>query len=86
MNIITHRNFQRQFQKLSQLDKEKFTKRRDLFLQNPFDPILKNHALHGKYSGFRSINITGDIRVIHYPLNENTVVFFKIGSHSELYE
>lgn len=51
---------------------------------NEFDPLLNNHALGGKYAGFRSINITGDLRVL-YKKNGEFVIFVKIDSHSNLY-
>jgi mRNA-degrading endonuclease YafQ of YafQ-DinJ toxin-antitoxin module len=41
--------------------------------------------LHGEYSGYRSINITGDLRVIYEPLGKNTVQFVIIDTHSNLY-
>lgn len=35
-----------------------------LFAKNPFHEILRNHSLSGEYNGCRSINITGDYRII----------------------
>lgn len=84
MEIKLHRNFEKQYKKLSDSLKQKFKERRNLFLRNQFDPILNNHALTGKYGGFRSINITGDIRVIFKKDGENAI-FITIGSHSRLY-
>lgn len=63
----------------------KFQERRDVFLEHHHHPILNNHPLHGEYSGHRSINITGDIRVVFREVSEDTCLFYTIGTHSELY-
>lgn len=86
MIIILHPRFEKAYKKLKSGQKEKFKERRDIFLRDPFDPILNNHPLKGKYQGFRSINISGDLRVIYKMLNPNTVVFATIDTHSNLYK
>ena len=85
MKIFLHKNFKKQYEKLRPSEKEKFKQRRDLFLKNPFEPILKNHALTGKHKGHRSINITGDLRVLYEPLGRNATLFIIIDTHSNLY-
>lgn len=50
--------------------KEAFRDRLALFLQNPFNPLLNNHTLIGKFSGLRSINITGDWRALYSEYKE----------------
>ena len=84
MHIKLHRSFDKQYIRLSSDLKQKFKIRRDVFLKNQFDPILNNHALTGKYEGFRSINITGDLRAI-FKKDGESVIFVAIGSHSRLY-
>lgn len=84
MKIKLHKNFVKQYQKLRVSEKEKFKERRDLFLQDEFNPVLNNHLLKGKYLGCRSINITGDLRVI-YKRNIEIAIFVTIDSHSNLY-
>jgi len=85
MTIRLHKKFEKKYKKLRLSEKSKFMERRNIFLDNPFDPILNNHALTGKYIGYRSINITGDLRVIFKILDNNNVLFFSIGTHSNLY-
>ncbi len=85
MKIKLHKNFAKNYVKLTDTQKQKFRQRRDTFLKNPFDPSLGNHALMGKYQGYRSINITGDIRVIYRLLERNTAYFIDINTHSNLY-
>lgn len=55
-----------------------------IFHENKYDVRLNNHALEGKYAGMRSINVTGDYRAIFEDCGD-TVTFFIIGTHSELY-
>ena len=64
---------------------KKFEKQIDFFVENPFHPILNNHRLLGKYKGFRSINVTGDLRIIFEELDDKKVVFHIIDTHSNLY-
>lgn len=59
--------------------------RRNIFLKNPYDPILNNHALHGKYMCYRSMSITGNIRIVYKLFDKDTVLFAEIGTHSKLY-
>ena len=85
MKIIWHKNFKKYYSKLRAGEKRKFKERRNLFLQNPFHPILNNHGLHGKYAGFRSLNITGDLRVLYEPIGEHIAHFIIIDTHSNLF-
>lgn len=85
MKIALHKNFEKQYQKLRPNEKKRFKARRDLFLQNPYHPLLNNHSLQGKYKGYRSVNIGGDLRVIYELIDENTAYFVAIDTHSKLY-
>ena len=85
MNIRLHRNFEKRYVKLPPAVRQRFKERRDVFAENPFDPVLQNHALKGKYQGYRSINITGDWRAVYKLIDKDTVVFVDLGTHSELY-
>lgn len=73
------------FGKLSQSQQSAFKKRLHIFADEPFHPILHNHALHGVYETCRSINITGDIRAIYDTPETNTARFLRIGTHTQLY-
>ncbi len=84
MKIKLHKDFEKQFVRLTSSQQKKFKERRNIFLQNQFDPILNNHALKGKYLGYRSINVTGDLRAIYKKIRED-VIFMAIDSHSNLY-
>ncbi len=85
MHLVTHKQFNKAYAKAPKIVKEHFKERRNLFLINPFHPLLNNHSLTGQYVGCRSINITGDWRVIYHAQSGDTIVFLKIGTHSQLY-
>src|SRR3990167_2244855 len=70
---------------LSTIINSQLKERLILFEQKPFIAILNNHALKGRQEGYRSINITGDMRAIFIVLDKNRVEFVYIGSHSQLY-
>ncbi|MCL4366180.1 type II toxin-antitoxin system mRNA interferase toxin, RelE/StbE family [Patescibacteria group bacterium] len=63
---------------------ERFKERILLFQKDQFDPVLNNHSLKGQYLGYRSLNISGDLRAI-FKINGSEVIFVAIGSHSNLY-
>ena len=84
MIIDFHKGFTKDFKKLSTKFKKKFQERLVLFEGDEFDPVLNNHALKGKYLGYRSINITGDLRAI-FKRDSESALFAAIDSHSNLY-
>ncbi len=85
MKITLHKNFEKQYKKLNQKERGKFKERRNIFLENPFHPILNNHKLQGPHKGYRSINIAGDLRAIYKLVAKDTALFIAIDSHSNLY-
>lgn len=63
-------------------------KRIAIFIQNPNDPELNNHALRDEYTGYKSIDVTADWRAIfeEIQIDENTIAYFiGLGTHKELY-
>ena len=85
MKVIFHRVFEKQYQKLRNSKQTRFNKHLRLFIKNQFDPLLNNHSLRGKYKGYRSINIGGDLRAIYRLIKNDIVVFVTINTHSKLY-
>ena len=79
------KSFDKQLRKAPFKIKIAFRTRLKLFLQDLFSSQLLNHALVGKYLGFRSINITGDWRVV-YKEEKNVIIFLLLGTHSQLYK
>jgi addiction module RelE/StbE family toxin len=86
MNVLFHNNFKKHYRKLSKNVQRRTDERLVLFRQDPFNALLNNHGLFGKYLGCRSINITGDLRAIYRALGDNTAFFIEIGTHGNLYE
>ena len=85
MIIKLHKEFEKNFRRLKPSEKKKFKERRDLFIKDEFHPILNNHALKGKYLGYRSINVAGDLRAL-YKKHGNTIVFTTVATYSNLYK
>lgn len=85
MKIIFHKNFEKQYKKFPDKIKQKVKERNILFVKDLYNPMLNNHALNGKYFGYRSISITGNIRIIYKFLDKDTILFSDIGTHSKLY-
>lgn len=89
MRVRFSKKFAKQYDKTNSKIKKSFDNRLKLFLQNQFHPLLNNHALSGKFLGYRSINVTGDWRAIYSTddKRETKVVTFEmLGTHSQLYK
>ncbi|MFA5916785.1 MAG: type II toxin-antitoxin system mRNA interferase toxin, RelE/StbE family [Candidatus Gracilibacteria bacterium] len=89
MIIKKHKFFDKSYLKLSEKLKIKVNDTLILFSENYSDKKLNNHALKGDFLGLRSINVTGDYRIIFKDLSNNTyeiVELIKVGTHSELYK
>ena len=84
MTIVYHKAFLKTYKKLSLKIKNKFKERLAIFIEDKFNPVLNNHALRGKYQGYRSINVTGDIRAI-FKRTAKEAIFVTVDSHSNLY-
>lgn len=85
MKFRTHPVFDKMYAKLRTGEKSRFQDRLALFLEHPFHPVLHTHALHGKYEGYHSINIGGDLRALYKQETDTSVIFVKIGTHHELF-
>jgi addiction module RelE/StbE family toxin len=85
MEIYFHRNFKKSILKQPKKIQTNFKDKFRVFQNDQFHYSLNNHALSGKFKGFRSFDVTGDVRV-HYYENKNRIVFVKIGTHAQLYK
>ncbi len=56
-----------------------------LFVENPRNPMIKDHQLTGDKKEFRAFWITGDIRIIYFSISKNEVLFIDIGTHNQVY-
>lgn len=87
LRVEYHRRFEKQLAKLPKKQRDKAIDAIELFLNNPAESRLRNHALVGQWKGYYSISAGGDLR-IHLQLikSENIVFFVAVGTHSQLYK
>ena len=64
---------------------QQFDERLRLFVEDPADPRLRQHPLKGRFGGYYSINVSGDLRALYYKRGEEVIIFALIGTHSQLY-
>jgi addiction module RelE/StbE family toxin len=85
MHICFHKSFKKALRKQPASIQRRFFEVIDLFVEDQFHYSLNNHALQGEFRGWRSINVTGDVR-IHYEEMVDGIVLMDIGTHAQLYE
>ncbi len=89
MIIKYSRSFLKTLKKSDVRIRKYFLQRILIFSTNPIHPQLRNHPLHGIYSGKRSIDITADWRAIYEEKTEGddkVAYFIALGTHSQLYK
>lgn len=86
MQFVYSPQFRKQYKRLSQKTQAQVDARLVLFVEESYHPQLQNHKLHGEYAGYRSINVSGDLRVVYRMLGDEATLLFALGTHSELYE
>ena len=85
MQFLAHKIFDKKVAKLPQKIKEQLKERLSIFIENPHHHLLNNHALNGEFAGCRSINITGDLRLIYEHYDADTLHLLDIDTHANLY-
>ena len=85
MIVVTTRNFDKAFSTLPRNIREFAFEKLEIFNIDPFSRILRNHQLQGSFRQYRSINVTGDYRIIYEQYNDSTVRLIDIGTHSQLF-
>ncbi|MEK7170025.1 MAG: type II toxin-antitoxin system mRNA interferase toxin, RelE/StbE family [Patescibacteria group bacterium] len=86
MIITRSRPFKRKIKRLPKSIQLAFMARLELFIEHQYDIRLNNHALSGPLCNYRSINITGDYRLVYEQYDENTIRLIDIDTHSHLYD
>lgn len=77
--------FKKQYKKLPNKFQQQFDERLTLFLIDRTNPLLRVHPLQGRYAGYWSMNVNGDIRALYIIKKETIIIFALIGTHSGLY-
>jgi len=85
MTIQYTPKFKKQYKKLPAKFQRLFNERLLLFIKDPTNPILRVHPLKGKYGGYWSMNVGGDLRAIYFKRGDELIIFALIGTHSQLY-
>lgn len=85
MTIRYKTGFEKKTRRLSPKIAAALAERIRLFMSSPHDPLLHNHALKGRLRGYRSINVTGDWRLIYEPLGETGALLVDVDTHHNLY-
>ena len=85
MDVSFAKKFAKQLQKLPDKSQQQFRNRLELFLSDQNHVLLQRHALKGKYAGYYSIDISGDLRALFRYQSRDSVVFSLIGTHSQIY-
>lgn len=86
MKIELHKNFEKAFSRLDFKQKQRVREVLDLFRKDPFNPLLKNHILHGEFQEYRAISAGGNLRLIFQTIdNFDTVQFLNVGTHNQVY-
>ena len=85
MRFLLSTEFKKKLRKASQKLKRRIDERLGVFTLDPQDQLLNNHPLHGEYDGYRSIDISGDIRLVYRLVDEGVALLVRFGTHHELY-
>jgi len=84
MEFIYTKKFAKELSKFPKEIKNKTRERLVIFSLNENDSVLNNHKLNPPWEGYRSINVTGDIRII-YRKDKIFWILCRIGTHPQLY-
>ena len=85
LKIIYSSKFIRSYKKLPDKIKRLAEEKEKIFCQNPFDPRLKTHKLHGMFRGkiekYWSFSVGYKHRIVFRFTDKNTIRFYLIGTH-----
>lgn len=74
-------NFRKSFRKLHSRIQEKTAEKISIFEQNPFNPRLDAHKLHGEGQEIWAFSVTKYYRIKFIFLDPQTALFLDIGTH-----
>jgi addiction module RelE/StbE family toxin len=86
VKIFFRKRFQKNFDRLPEKIQHKTRETLALFVLDPTDSTLKNHALSGRLIGQRAISVTGDYRIIFEQKDDYfLVIIIDVGRHATIY-
>jgi addiction module RelE/StbE family toxin len=83
-SIYYHPQFKKSFSRLPKDIQRKAKERVRIFRENPFNPSLDTHKLHGKLKDQWSFCLKGQYRIL-FLFDNDDVIFLDIGPH-DLYK
>ena len=85
MKFIPSKRFEKNSAKLGKQLRVILAERLQRFASEPKHQLLNNHALRGGSRHLRSINISGDYRLIYEKVGNDVIRLMDIDTHSNLY-
>ena len=87
LEIEISKDFKKSLEKLQKSDKERLEIVADKLANNEIlEPKYRDHALKGKYIGFRECHIDPDLLLVYQKQDDVLILYLlRIGSHSELF-
>jgi len=86
MKINFSKLFIKQYKRCNAKTQEKIDTHIELFVHHPGARKLRRHALAGEWSGYHSISAGGNLRVHFRVIDNETILFVAVGTHSQLYK
>ena len=86
MDIIYTSKFEREYRKLPSKIKAEAEEKERIFRNDPFDPILKTHKLHGKLKDFSAFSINYKYRIIFEISDDKSFSYFHSVSDHDAYK
>lgn len=89
MKVYFSKKFTQQYRFLRQHHPKlakKLKKRVEIFIKNPYHPLLKTHPLSGKLKGKKAFWISWDLRIVFDNSGKNKVRFLALGRHDQIYK
>jgi mRNA interferase YafQ len=88
IELIWYKSFTRDFKKITKKKpdlREKLREALELFVRDPYNPLLGTHKLSGKLKGHHAFGLGYDCRVVIKFLDKDKVALISIGKHEEVY-
>ncbi len=86
MKVKYSKHFVKEYKRLSEMQKDLVDDAIEIFIENPANPILNNHALGREYAGAYAISADEDLRIIYRQRNGYAyVIMLRVGKHEDVY-
>ena len=86
VTVVRSRTFVKQIEKFPVSLRRQARDRIRLLVTDATHPLLNDHKLNPPFDGYRSINITSDVRLVYKWANATTLHLRAIGTHHQLYK